>query len=449
MTDNYTLLLSLSLLLYMVCMVSTNEFKRGRKLEVSLEKLIHEFLLEDYVKDIRPEPSHATPLDVHFDMKLKKIVALNVKDQILKINAFTMMQWEDPGLSWNASEFEDIKNINMGSNLIWTPDVVLYNTGEETSLAHTDMYKTKALVTHTGKVIWTAPVTWKVQCSFDVTWFPIDKQVCNLTFGSSTYHSDQIELSFWSVPSSIEDFIHGKFMIKSGEWEIVSVRSWEFDVKYPCCPDSYSTITYEVDFERMSLYYFLYIILPLVSQVFLFLLIFHIPYDSGERMGFGVTILLSITVYLLVISEKLPEKSDDKPMLGICFILEFYILSTGLVAAAVTVLIARRTNRPSDVVVKIANFCNNKGDAIRRRDKPYKLNKPDIRNDTNGGCHPDDEECKNVCLADPSNNEENYGEEWAKICRALDRIFFYAFTICVFIIPIIVCSSLDRKNLGM
>ena len=48
----------------------------------------------------------------------------------------------------------------------------------ETSLAHTDMYKTKVVVKSRGEVIWNAPVTWKISCSSDVTWFPIDEQVC-------------------------------------------------------------------------------------------------------------------------------------------------------------------------------------------------------------------------------------------------------------------------------
>ena len=40
------------------------------------------------------------------------------------------------------------------------------------------MYKTKVVVKSRGEVIWNAPVTWKISCSSDVTWFPIDEQVC-------------------------------------------------------------------------------------------------------------------------------------------------------------------------------------------------------------------------------------------------------------------------------
>ena len=40
-----------------------------------------------------------------------------------------------------------------------------------------------------------------------------------------------------------------------------------------------------------------------------------VPWDSGERISFAVTVLLTIIVFLLIISENLP-KSDNKPLLS-------------------------------------------------------------------------------------------------------------------------------------
>ena len=56
----------------------------------------------------------------------------------------------------------------------------MFSSADVVSMAHTDLYKTKALVKNTGVVFWSAPVTWRVACSFDVTWFPIDRQVRNM-----------------------------------------------------------------------------------------------------------------------------------------------------------------------------------------------------------------------------------------------------------------------------
>ena len=241
----------------------------------------------------------------------------------------------------------------------------------------------------------------------------------------------------------------GEFSVKSGEWKIVGVTSSEADIKFPCCNEPYSTITYEIDFERMSLYYFLYIILPLVSQVFLFLLIFRIPFDTGERMGFGVTILLSITVYLLVISEKLPEKSDNAPMLGICLILEFYILSTGLVAAAMTVLLSRRKTRPPQYLIRFANYLNSECNAIKTTPKKRRVME---LYETHGIEH--DEDCKQSLSEDTENEikekeEDENREAWAKICYAIDRFLFYFFAVLVLLVPMTVCAFLDRTYLGI
>ena len=71
---------------------------------------------------------------------------------------------------------------------------------DDASYYHTDLYKTKALVDHNGSVIWTAPVTWKVACTFDVTWFPVDKQVR----GASVF--ERINISLATFPDHVQQY---------------------------------------------------------------------------------------------------------------------------------------------------------------------------------------------------------------------------------------------------
>lgn len=419
------------------------------KEEQMLEKKIHKDILTGYNSDVRPEPAHNVPLHVHFDNRLQKLVALNVKEQLFTVNAFILMRWTDPQLAWNASNYDGIDKINLGTNLIWTPDIMLYNTAHEESFGHYDLYKTKALVYNTGEIVWTAPVTWRVSCAFDVTWFPVDKQICNLTFGSWSYMSGQIQLSPWNESLTKEQFQHENFMIQSGEWLIDDFKSYILDLKYVCCPDPFSVIVYEIHVKRMSLYYFLYIILPLISQVFLFLMIFHIPTETGERMGFGVTILLSITVYLLVISEKLPEKSDDKPMLGICFICEFYILSAALVASAITMNLAKKKTDPPNYLKVLTGFC--KKSFRRPTTAPEAIpmcetNGQSLSEDNNGLVSVNSNCCKH-CIS-RNRAEENNNFEWRRIANILDKYFFYTFVLLVLFVPVIIVSTLDHSHLG-
>lgn len=43
---------------------------------------------------------------------------------------------------------------------------------------------------------------------------------------------------------------------------------------------------------------------------------FTLPPDSGEKLSLGVTILLSLTVFLNMVAETMPATSDAVPLLG-------------------------------------------------------------------------------------------------------------------------------------
>ena len=243
----------------------------------------------------------------------------------------------------------------------------------------------------------------------------------------------------------------GDFMVKSGEWEINDVEIRRREVLYPCCPLPYSTIEYTIELDRMVLYYFLYIIMPLVSQIIVFFAIFHIPYDYGDRMSFGVTILLGITVYLLVISEKLPEKSDDKPMLGLCFIAEFYILSTSLICACISIKMANKTTPPPVFLLHLCalrNRCNTGNDNASSENLLQMVSMHGSSGYLNGDGESIATEVPVVKKRFAPTPQQNK-ERWQEISGYFDCACFYFFGASAFLVPLIVAATLDRKSLGV
>jgi len=317
------------------------------------EKLLHSTLLDDYNAEVRPFPAVGHPLIVHFRMGIKQLMELDVKEQVLKLTAFLVFKWHDPQLQWNVSEYGNTSRINFEASSIWTPDVILLNTADETSYAHTDLYKTKAQVESSGLVHWNNIVTWKSSCDLDITWFPVDRQTCNMTFGSWSYSRSKIDLKLIQESKGRKFARSDHFYVTNGVWDIKSVTMSEGRERFSCCPEEFSTITYTLVLKRMSRYYFLYILSPLIGLSFLFLVAYHLPVDDGaNRVTYGITVLLSITVYLLVISEKLPEKSTSVPVVGVCFVLNFCLLCLSIVLMAITSMLARRKGPAPQWLIK-------------------------------------------------------------------------------------------------
>lgn len=67
---------------------------------------------------------------------------------------------------------------------------------------------------------------------------------------------------------------------------------------------------------RKPLLYVINFIIPLFFFLVLDLASFFISEARGEKLGFKVTILLSISVLLLILKDMLPSTEDDLPMIG-------------------------------------------------------------------------------------------------------------------------------------
>jgi len=325
----------------------------------------------------------------------------------------------------------------MGSDEIWTPDIVLYNTQYSSRESHTDIYKSKAIVRNNGWVMWSMPVIWYASCEPDTTWFPLDQQKCTLIFGSLSYSIEKLKIT----PRGYNFSTKAKLNKENGEWKLLNISQTYGKIKFDCCPDAFSTLTYTVEVKRLSDFYFIYIIIPSVALCFLFLLVFFIPRNSGERMGFGITVLLSITVYLLVISGSLPEKSDVYPMLGVVFIAEFLMLCTALGLAGFNISIGGKSlTRPPTLVLRLLkikdynqmNVSAKKISAASNKELTEIISKENNKNNNS-----------NVSL----DNKDNYEKEWSEIADFLDWFFMISFFLLIIIIPIIIASQLDSKGL--
>jgi nicotinic acetylcholine receptor len=96
-------------------------------------------------------------------------------------------------------------------------------------------------------------------------------------------------------------------------------------------------ITFNLTMRRKTLFYTVNLIIPCVGITFLTVLVFYLPSDSGEKVSLCVSILLSLTVFFLLLAEIIPPTSLAVPLLG-KYLLFTMILVTLSISITVFVL---------------------------------------------------------------------------------------------------------------
>lgn len=77
-----------------------------------------------------------------------------------------------------------------------------------------------------------------------------------------------------------------------------------------------SDIFFNITLRRKTLFYTVNLIVPCVGISYLSVLVFYLPADSGEKIALCINILLSQTMFFLLISEIIPSTSLALPLLG-------------------------------------------------------------------------------------------------------------------------------------
>ena len=74
------------------------------------------------------------------------------------------------------------------------------------------------------------------------------------------------------------------FLIQNGEWDIIGFPNRRHVIYYPCCPQSFSDVTFYVIIRRKPLYYMFNLILPCLFITATTVLVFYLPAESGEKV---------------------------------------------------------------------------------------------------------------------------------------------------------------------
>ncbi|XP_060074459.1 acetylcholine receptor subunit alpha-type acr-16-like [Ylistrum balloti] len=294
---------------------------------------LHKNLTSNYNRNIRPTVNFSSPTHVVVGFQLLSIKEFVEKDNKLSIMGIFILEWNDYNMVWDPGQYGGISTFLIPQKDVWKPDLILgnpYNSIQ--SLGFDEMH---IRVRSDGTMFWMPGDIYESTCAADITNYPFDEHTCYLLFYPWMYLNDQ-EMTLHNLTSKPETSLY----FPSGQWELIDTR----------IEAGALTVTPEfklmISFRRRPLFSLINIFVPASVMALLITLVFLLPADSGERVGFSITVLLALTVFLTIVSDSLPNTSEPSiPRMSYILIADL-VIST--LATICTILGLRLHHKPEE-----------------------------------------------------------------------------------------------------
>lgn len=263
--------------------------------------------------------------NVYMEFVIFSINSVDLKSQTISLSGWLTIKWQDDRLIWTPASYGDIDMIFTAPSKIWKPEIIVENSVAGMEIIGPDnmLFQIKS----SGEVRWDPPGLYDVHCEMDVTYFPFDYQTCYLQVTSWVYDTSKVNLT------KATDYVNTEDYNENGEWVLYSNSVTETTRTEE--GETFSTVNFVLTLKRRSGYYLSQIIFPVLVISFLTNITFLLPTDSGEKISFILTVLLSLAVLLTLIGDSMPTTSRHISILSVYLSM---VLSLSGIVILVTVL---------------------------------------------------------------------------------------------------------------
>lgn len=120
------------------------------------------------------------------------------------------------------------------------------------------------------------------------------------------------------------------------EWDLMAVPANKTYFSYAGSDTQFIKWKFEVSLRRKFLFYTVNLMIPLISHAFITVLVFYIPAASTEKMALTINILLSLTVFFLMMAEIVPVTSLVVPLLGKYLLFTLMLVASSIIVTVIT-----------------------------------------------------------------------------------------------------------------
>jgi len=249
--------------------------------------------------------------DVAFSIRFFKVQAVDASKGHMRLKVWVRFQWVDQRLSWNPADYGNITEIvvdgggstDRENSEVWLPDIQMYNSnvGVQATLD-----KVNPNLYSDGTLLWSRPGILDAMCKFSgLVAFPFDKLKCVMEWGGWAYGDafQAITLMGTGVEFASESTSGSSYQ----EYAIDDVKVETHTTIYPLVPDSPWTLAkVTVELHRAHYYYVVFIIVPTIMITYLSFGVFFLSHKVGERLSFGITLVLVVEVMRTTVANFVP-----------------------------------------------------------------------------------------------------------------------------------------------
>ncbi|KAG5443998.1 Acetylcholine receptor subunit alpha-like 2, partial [Clonorchis sinensis] len=262
-------------------------------------------------------------------------VKLNFRSRVDNCSVFKLevsyLKWRDPRLTWDPQEFSDIAEVNVPSGQLWIPDVGVMNGKSSTDFDFSAGVRGRLTLSSQGEVTWLHGAVLDTTCPLDVAFFPFDYQTCFLILTPWQSNEQQLLLRPFTHGSAVDNSYLPNSNVS--EWEIQSVhfssRKYRSDLNV-----TYQYVSIGIHLRRQPLYFVVLVLVPFSMLSALACLIFTLD-DTGDRLSVALSLVLSMTMYVVIVSTNAPRSMRTLPVLGIFLLDQLGLLSIATVLAVI------------------------------------------------------------------------------------------------------------------
>ncbi|XP_060063094.1 acetylcholine receptor subunit alpha-1-B-like [Ylistrum balloti] len=383
-----------------------------------------------YNKELRPILDQFKNVSVSIEMFLISIKNFDEVSGTLNVVAVFTITWRDESLLWDPSLFGWLYNINIGQNNIWLPK--LYNIKVSNSFSALSDNDLKVRIQHDGSIVWQPGGLIDVKCSPDVMYFPFDTQSCSIQLAPWGYVRSEVDLK----PAKSELTLD--FYETNGEWSLEKTTTGTYVLS------DISLATFNITIARLPAFHIVNTLMPIFLLMFMNPLVFVLPCDSGERVGFSLTVFLTFTVFITIVNSVLPANSESMSRLSY-FI--FVVLVVSGIIASINIFQLKMYFK--DESEKLPRWFAR---LLRILDCRLKSSNDEVKSfcpenpDSKSVPDPNKKRRKPVVIREPSVVEAVPEMTWKDAVRIMDKFFTWFFYIAISVSSIAILVSMSQGN---